>query len=38
VAAAGCVVVVVKGRAVIGQCLAMGGCQTLKSLIINLDL
>jgi hypothetical protein len=35
VAVAGCVVVVVRGKAVMGQCLAMGGCQTLRLLIIN---
>jgi hypothetical protein len=33
-AAGGGVLVVMRGRAVMGQCLAMGGCQTLKLLII----
>ena len=27
--------VVVSGRNVMGQCLAMGGCQTLQLLLIN---
>ena len=31
----GCGLVVVRSRGVMGQCLAMGGCQTLKLLIIK---
>jgi hypothetical protein len=31
----GCWMVVVSGRDMMGQCLATGGCQTLKLLIIN---
>jgi len=35
VAAGRLVMVVVSGRSVMGQCLAMGGCQTLQLLLIN---
>ena len=35
-AAGGLGMVVVSGRNVMGQCLAMGGCQTLQLLIINI--
>ena len=35
VAAEGCGLVVVRNKGMMGQCLAMGGCQTLQLLLIN---